>query len=370
MLRFLHAGDLHLESPLSAFSPRAAAARREGQYAAFEKLLAAGIERGAQLVLLSGDCFDTPTPNADAVQRFYRILGALPVPVVIAPGNHDYYTVHGPWTSTQRPGNVMVFETPVLSYFDFPELNTVVCGFAYTRETAEGPDIGQAADLPEGRIPLLMAHSDVASPLSSYAPISSGQLEQSGYAYAALGHIHKPMPAKRYGKTLTAYSGFFAGRGFDELGCGQARLVEVDENGVRELVIASEAPTFERRTLDCTGAQSATDVRTLLCKWIEELDLAPETALRVVLEGDVGLDCHVDTAVLAYHGNDYALFEVVDNTLPLYDAAYLEKAPTLQGAYYRALLPKLNSEDAKVRETAAAALRLGLSALAGREVQL
>ena len=98
--------------------------------------------------------------------------------------------------------------------------------------------------------------------------------------------------------------------------------------------------------------------------------MPPETALRVVLEGDVGLDCHVDTAALTYHGNGFALFEVVDHTLPLYDAAYLEKAPTLQGAYYRTLLPKLNHEDAKVRETAAAALRLGLSALAGREVQL
>lgn len=369
MLRLLHAGDLHLESPFAAFSPRAAAVRREQQYAALEALLAAALARGADLVLLAGDCFDTPTPGADAVQRFYRILGALPIPVVIAPGNHDYYTVQGVWTSNLRPNNVLVFETPVPSYFDFPSLGAVVCGFAYTKDTADGPDIGRLSDLPEGRTSILLAHSEVGSPLSPYAPISTGQLEQSGYTYAALGHIHKPLPAKKYGKTVAAYSGFFAGRGFDEPGRGQARFIEIDELGVRESVLQTEAPTFERHVLDCTGAQTTADVRAVLCNYLAEGGIAPETAVRVVLEGDVGLDCHVDTAALAFHGGEYALFEVEDRTLPLYDAAYLEKAPTLQGAYYRTLLPKLNSEDAKVRETAAVALRMGLSALAGREVQ-
>lgn len=370
MLRLLHAGDLHLESPLSAFPPRIAAARRERQYAALEALLGAGVARGAQLILLAGDCFDTPTPHADAVARFYDILGALPVPVVIAPGNHDHYSLQGVWTSTARPSNVMVFETPTLSYFDFPALGATVCGFAYTKETADGPDIAQPAGLPAGRACILLAHSDITSPLSPYAPISAGQLERSGYLYAALGHIHKPMPAKKYGQTLAAYSGFFAGRGFDELGRGQARLVDIDGEDVRESVIETEADTFERRVLDCTGAQSGAEVRGMLASYLCELSLPHETALRLVLEGDVGLDCRIDTGALSFLGEELALFEVIDRTLPLYDAAYLAKAPTLQGAFYRALLPKLNHEDAEVRETAAQALRLGLSALAGREVQL
>ena len=370
MLRLLHAGDLHLESPFTAFSPRAAAVRRERRYAALEALLAAGVARGAQLVLLAGDCFDTPTPQADAVRRFYDILGALPVPVVIAPGNHDYYSVQGVWTSAARPSNVLVFETPVLSFFDFPALSATVCGFAYVKENADGPDITPPTGVRAGRTCVLLAHSDITSPLSPYAPISVGQLERAGYTYAALGHIHKPMPAKQCGKTLAAYSGFFAGRGFDELGRGQARFVEIDGETVRESVIETEADTFERHVLDCTGAQSGTEVRALITAYLEEQAPAPETALRLVLEGDVGLDCHVDTGALAFLGEGLSLFEVVDRTLPLYDAAYLAKAPTIQGAYYRALLPKLNHADAEVRELAAQALRLGLSALAGREVQL
>ena len=368
MLRFLHAGDLHLDSPMAAFTKGIAAVRRERQFAALEALLADGLARGAQLVLLAGDCFDTPTPSPEAVARFFGILGALPVPVVIAPGNHDYYTPQGFWASAKCPQNVHIFQSKALCYFDFPALGATVYGFAFEGESCEGPDIGRSASLLKGRIPILLAHTDITSPLSPYAPISQGQLEQSGYTYAALGHIHKPMPARRLGATLVAYSGFFAGRGFDEPGVGQARLVEIEGDEVRESVIDSTADVFEKRALDCTGAQTGEDIRLAVQEYLRREALSAHAALRLSLEGEVGLDCHVDRAALEPLGDSLALFEIVDRTVPLYDAAYLEKAVTLQGAYYRTLLPQLRHEDAQIRATAAEALRLGLSALSGREV--
>ena len=368
MLRFLHAGDLHLDSPMAAFSTQAAAQRRERQFVALETLLSDAVARGAQLILLAGDCFDSPTPSENAVARFFGILGEIAIPVVIAPGNHDYYMQGGIWTSPHRPKNVYVFPSGKLCYFDFPALNATVYGYAFEGESAMGPDIGRAANLPENRIPILLAHTDITSPLSSYAPISQGQLEQSGYAYAALGHIHKPMASRVFGKTLTAYSGFFAGRGFDELGTGQARFIEIDGESVGESVIDSTADTFERRVLDCTGAENGEDVRRAVQEFLRHEEFGANTALRLVLEGDVGLNCRIDKNALLYLGETLALFEVADHTAPLYDASYLEKALTLQGALYRTLLPKLKDEDPQIRAIAIEALRLGLAALAGREV--
>ena len=368
MFSFLHLGDLHLESPFAAFSASQAAVRRARQYEALEALLQSGIARGAQMVLIAGDCFDTPAPRAEAVARFFGILGALDVPVVIAPGNHDYYMEGGIWDAPTRPQNVAVFTSSALSAFDFPAWGVTIYGYAFTQESADAKDIGRAQSLREDRINLLLAHADITSPLSAYAPLSAAQLEQSGYAYAALGHIHKPMPAKRCGATTVAYSGFFAGRGFDELGDGQARLVEIEGAVLREIALQSGADRFERHVLDCTGAEDAEQIRRTALEYLKSAQISPRTALRLVLEGDVGVDCHVDVAQLAAIGADYALFEVQDRTLPLYDAAHLEKTLTLQGAFYRALLPRLQSKDAAERELAAEALRLGLSALAGREV--
>lgn len=368
MFSFLHLGDLHLDSPFAAFSAAQAATRRARQYEALEALLRTGVDRGAQMVLIAGDVFDNPSPRAEAVARFFGILSALSVPVVIAPGNHDYYTAGGFWDAPTRPQNVAVFTTSSLSAFDFPAWGVTVYGYAFVGESADAVDIGHAQNLRTGRVNLLLAHADITSPISAYAPLSAAQLEQSGYHYAALGHIHKPVPLKKYGATVAAYSGFFAGRGFDELGAGQARFVEIEGETVREYVLKSEADTFERRVLDCTGATSGEEIRRAVIAYLESEQLSPRTALRLVLEGDVGVECRADVAQISHAGRDLALFEVQDRTLPLYDAAYLEKSLTVQGAFYRALLPRLQSKDAEERALAGEALRLGLSALAGREV--
>lgn len=368
MLRFLHAGDLHLGSAAAAFSPRAAARRRERQLAALERLLKDAVAAGAQLFLFAGDVFDTPAPDADLTARFFSILGAAPVPSLVVPGNHDFYRAGGPWTSNAIPENVYVFDTPTLSCIDFPTLNTSVWGYAFTGESSPSPTLGGSADRIEGRISLLLAHADLTSPISPYAPITAGQLEASGFAYAALGHIHNPGEPRRYGGTVAAYSGFFAGRGFDETGKGGALLVEIEGSHTAITPLESTADRFERRTLDLTGATGGEEVRTRVAAYLADCELSDDTALRLSLTGNVGLSCSPDTVALSALGERFALFEVIDETLPIFDAAYLEKDPTMRGAFYRAMLPRLGSADAETRATAAEALRLGFAALSGKEV--
>ena len=369
MLRFLHAGDLHLGSPFAAFSKIEAARRRERQFTALSRLFDEALSRGAGIVLLAGDVFDTPEPDAAVAERFFSMLGDLPVPVVIAPGNHDYRRAGGIWDRAKLPSNVFVFAASSLSSFDFPALGLTVFGYAFTGENlASSPDIGKAEELPQNRVSVLLAHADVTSPLSPYAPLTSGQLEMSGYAYAALGHVHKRLPPRKYGKTMTAYSGFFAGRGFDEVGAGQALLIEIEGSHLGITPLETESDRFEIVRLDCTGAMTGEEIRRRVSGWSESCTFPPETAVRLVLDGNVGLSCKAEPAALLSAGARFALFEVADETMPLFDAAYLEKDPTLRGAFYRAMLPRLSSPDEKTRLVAAAALRVGFAALSGKEV--
>ena len=353
MLQFLHAADLHLCSPLAAFSQREAAARRERQFLAFESLLQRAAEQGARLVLLAGDVFDTPSPDPDGVARFLGILKDQPLPVVIAPGNHDYWREGGVWQSYTMPDNVYVFDSAKLSCIDFPTLGTAIYGYAFVAESMPAPVLGHAEHLLPNRISILLAHADMLSPISAYAPISPGQLENSGFDYAALGHVHKPTPQKKYGKTLAAYSGFFAGRGFDEVGAGQALMVQIDGDRVTTKVLESGADRFEICELDCTGDRSGEEIRRRVKQHLSDCDYPKTTALRLVLVGHVGLSCHPDPVALV---------------APIFDGEYLEKDPTLRGAFYRALLPRLTDGDEETRALAAEALRLGFAALSGREV--
>ena len=60
--------------------------------------------------------------------------------------------------------------------------------------------------------------------------------------------------------------------------------------------------------------------------------------------------------------------EIRDDTAPLLDPEMLKNDISIRGAFFRELLPLLESEDEEKSRTAAAALRYGLAALDGEDV--
>lgn len=364
MITLLHLGDLHLGSHFSLLPRDAAEAFKEAQFKALEKTIKEGCARGAQLLLLAGDVFDTPFPQKELADRFFSLIGRLGLPTVIAPGNHDYYTRGGVYDRDDLPKNLSVFTDEALAAFEFPSYRLRVYGYAFVKETHPSVDL-QGIETPEGFTSLLLAHGDTTSPISSYAPIATGALASSGLSYAALGHIHNPPPQRRYGNTLAAYSGFFTSRGFDECGQGQCMLVTIDRIATVEPLF-TDAPEFHTEVLDATGAESTEELAERIRDFLKSTVIPASHALRLSLIGEVGLDC---TAPSAEHFDAaFAHFECKDETIPVYGAEYLEKDPSIRGAFYRALLPHLQSDSSEERRDAALALRLGFAALSGREV--
>lgn len=370
MPKLLHTGDLHLESPMAAFSPRAGAIRRERQWAALEKLLADAKTAGVDLLLFAGDVFDTVTPKPEAVRRFYGLLADCGLPAVISPGNHDYYREGGLWDAAPLPDNVTLFRQERPQTVRFSALSLSVTGFAFRGESAGAPDLGTAADRDAGLCNILLCHADLLTPYSPYAPLTTGQLEASGFAAALLGHVHNPPKPRYFGQTLAAYCGFFAGRGFDEQGAGRVNLIDIARNSVQITSVETAADCFVEEKLDLTGATDGEDVRRRVADFAAEKNFAAGTALRLVLSGSVSPDCPVNGASIERIFEYLDLFEQRDETLPVLDAAYLDKDPGPRGAFYRAVKPHLSSADPAERATAAEALRIGFAALAGREVSL
>ena len=69
MIRILHAADLHLDSPFDALSEEKAALRRREQRELLRSLAGIRAEQKADLVLLSGDLFDSDAATARAYAR-------------------------------------------------------------------------------------------------------------------------------------------------------------------------------------------------------------------------------------------------------------------------------------------------------------
>ena len=91
MTRFLHSADWQIGKPY--LSVRDDSKRFKLQQ---ERLLALGRIRdvarneAAEFVLVAGDLFDSPAPQAAAVLEVLEAIGAMGVPVLVIPGNHDH----------------------------------------------------------------------------------------------------------------------------------------------------------------------------------------------------------------------------------------------------------------------------------------
>jgi exonuclease SbcD len=87
MIRFLHAADLHLDSPFSGLSPERAAQRRKEQRAVPMQLAELANAYDCGLMLLPGDLFDSDNVYPETVEALARAFAACRAQIVIAPGN-------------------------------------------------------------------------------------------------------------------------------------------------------------------------------------------------------------------------------------------------------------------------------------------
>lgn len=366
MVKIFHTGDLHLDSPFSGYDVKESDRRREESRVSFASALKKAALDGCNIILIAGDLFDCGYVTAETVSRTFAAIADCGIPVVISPGNHDPYEKGGVYDRQERPGNLFVFSSSELSRLDFDDIGLSVHGYAFTSDRMDESPIRNVA-LHEKNANVLLAHGDLYSPLSKYAPISPLSLETSGFDYAALGHVHKAEPPVKMGNTLVAYCGFPEGRGFDELGFGGALEVTLDNGTVNtERVILSDK-RYMIEELDVTGATSNEDIYSSLAAMVSAKGFGKETSLRVILKGAVSPSLTVSITPSA-EVLGLSLIETENETVPVYDSEFLENDITLRGALYRQLLPALNSPDPHTKKVAAEALRIGLSALDGKQI--
>jgi DNA repair exonuclease SbcCD nuclease subunit len=249
MIKILHAADFHLDSPFAALTEDKAAERRREQRQLLSQL--ADRAAGADLVLLSGDLFDSGRAYGETVEALAEFFGKIKARIFISPGNHDFYAPKSPYAHMRLGENVHVFASPQPCGVEVEELGCVVWGAAFTSERAEPPLRGFKVRN-GGKINIMTLHGDTSFPDSPYGYISRSDIEESGLDYLALGHVHSFSGVQKAGKTYWAYSGCTLGRGFDETG-EKGIIIGAVGKGICELEFC---PRKGRRYGLVTGALS------------------------------------------------------------------------------------------------------------------
>ncbi len=370
-MKIMHLADFHLDSAFSGFSKEKADEKRTELRECFVKAMQIAKNREVKLILIPGDLFDTPFCSSQTRKVVFDAIANVGCPVIIAPGNHDFYNKNGTYADKALPENAYVFTSTEIGRFDFDELGISVLGYAFESDRCEENPLSADVPVSKENINILCAHTEIGVPLSRYAPMSVSSISKHGFAYAALGHVHSPEKPIQIGNTLIAYSGFAQGRSFDELGEGGAYIVDLDiaEKKVTLERVKLSSMSYEIERIDITSFSSDSDVSFKIANIIKEKNYNQETALRVILTGAIPSDylINVNSIKEALLSTNLALLQIKNETVSNFDLAQLEKDITVRGEIYRSLLPLLNSDDEKERQKASLALKFALSALDKRE---
>lgn len=91
MLRIIHTADWQIGKPYGTVTDEQKRFRlQQERLAAIGRIRDVVRQQNAQLVLVAGDLFDSPTPAATAVLEVLELIGEMGVPVLVIPGNHDH----------------------------------------------------------------------------------------------------------------------------------------------------------------------------------------------------------------------------------------------------------------------------------------
>jgi DNA repair exonuclease SbcCD nuclease subunit len=170
MLRLLHTADWQIGKPYGTVADEQKRFRLQQ-----ERLAAVGRIRelvgleGAQLVLVAGDLFDSPTPAPAAVLEVLEAIGAMAVPVLVIPGNHDHGAAGTVWHREDFQRHQRQLAPNLLLLLDRQPLlleQAVVlpCPLLRNQDTSDPTQWLQVLDwsqLPADRPRLVLAHGGV-----------------------------------------------------------------------------------------------------------------------------------------------------------------------------------------------------------------
>ena len=243
-LRFVHAADLHLDSPFRGIRNEAPAhvaqTLSNATFDAYGNIIDLCLRGKVDALLVAGDIYDGADRSLRAQLRFVDGLKRLDragIRSFICHGNHD--PMDGWEARLDLPEGCVRFGPEVEGFPlipDEPE-RAMVYGVSYpTREVRNNLTPLFTAKGSGGGFNIGLLHANVGGnpDHDSYAPCSVSDLADTGFDYWALGHVHTRQTLRERGPAIV-YPVNSQGRHPNEQGARGVYLVEVDEHGAVSL---------------------------------------------------------------------------------------------------------------------------------------
>lgn len=237
--RFIHTGDIHLDSPLKGLLGHqggGAERIRTATRTAFDNLVTHAIEDEVAFVIIAGDLYDGDWRDYQTGLFFVRQMGRLAqanIPVFLLYGNHDAES-----QITRRltlPANVSVFSVRKAETFRLQNLDVALHGQSFRQRDITDNLVPAYPPPITGCFNIGVLHTGLGGlgGHANYAPCAIDDLINKGYDYWALAHVHQRTVIRE--RPHIVFCGNLQGRHIRESGPKGASLIVVEDGQVEEI---------------------------------------------------------------------------------------------------------------------------------------
>lgn len=353
-MRFIHCADLHLDSKMTSNLSREQAKERKMEILrTYSRMIDYAKENKIDGIIIAGDLFDTRNISATARNMVKDSIMSNPqIEFYYLKGNHDSDNFFSKLDDI--PENLHLFNE---------EWTTYDCGnislSGIEIDSGNESTLYNSLVLDNDKYNIVIMHGQIGQ-------INLNALKNKGIDYLALGHVHEYQNEPIDNRGIYCYSGCLEGRGFDECGAKGFVVLDVDE---QQLTAGFSFVPFAYRNLytiyvDVTGAMTTQDAAVKIEDELAKNPYSSRSLVKIVLVGEVDVDCEINTDFLKDMFEEYFYYEkVYDETKLLINYSDYEKDVSLKGEFIRMVLQSDMSEEKKSE-----VIRCGIMALSGEEI--
>ena len=295
-MRFIHASDLHIDSPLRGLDRYDGAPvdrLRSATRSALERLVDRALTERVDFLLLAGDIYDRDWQDFHTGLFFRGQMVRLEragIRCFIVQGNHDAQGVIS--RQLTLPSNVTVFSSRAAQTIRLDDLSVAIHGRSFPeREVNEDLVPSYPPPVP-GFFNIGLLHTSLTGRAGhdTYAPTDLPTLVAKGYDYWALGHVHAREVLNE--RPRIVFCGNLQGRHAKETGVKGCELVTVEAGRIEAEFIALDVVRWSQLSVPLDGVDRLESLNEAFARALEPV-LAGTTdrlhAVRVTLTGSTEL---------------------------------------------------------------------------------
>jgi len=236
-LKFVHAADLHLDSPFAGLRETdndIADFLQNATFAAFDNVIKLCIEREVDFLLVAGDVYDGADRSLRAQLAFrdgLRKLAKVGIHSYVVHGNHD--SLDGWASSLEWPDEAYIFGGTNVESVPFERngaVRAIIHGISFSRRDIRTNLARKFKASDSKAVQIGLLHCNVGSNTGHepYAPCEIDDLAASHMDYWALGHVHSKNVLLEENPTV-AYPGNTQGRHINEAGPRGCLYVQISD---------------------------------------------------------------------------------------------------------------------------------------------